>query len=278
MVAGIAPTAAYTLLIAGGSLLAMGICAVVFLPDVRPVGFAKEFVRTDWKYLGVAWLVTDGVNRVAHKFHADQTFTWLIYRIEGALVASVQTIASVPLTVFFTGAYLIGLPTITLFTYFKVKAHDEREARRYAVGYVSLVLLAVPFFIFIPVGIPSLYAPIGVEPLVFNVSPIIKHGMFATDTMVKAFPSLHTGLSALAALYARKASRRYAVFAFGLASTIVFSTFYLGIHWFIDALFALVLVGIAYVISRRLSPERVLPVPDFFGLRPNILNPERDTE
>ncbi|WP_160133096.1 phosphatase PAP2 family protein [Halococcus salsus] len=278
MVPAVPPAMAYTLLVATGSILALVGCAAVFLPDRRPVAFAKELVRTDWKYLGVAWLVTAGVNEVAHQFHAPGTFTWVIYEVEGSLVANVQTIANPALTAFFVAIYLIGLPTIVLFTYFKVKAHDEHESRRYALGYLTLVSLAVPFFIFVPVGIPSLYAPAEVRPLAFGVDPVITAGMFATDTMVKALPSLHTGLAALAVLYARKASRRYTVFATGLAATVVFSTFYLGIHWFVDAAFALVLVGVAYVISRRVDPERVLPVPDFFGLRPKVLSPDRETE
>ncbi len=278
MVPVIPLTTEYMLFVTLASAVTMILGAVVFLPHLRPVGFAKEFLRTDWKYLGVAWIVTAGVNAAAHRFHADRTFTWLIYELEGSVVAAFQTVASVPLTMFFTAAYLVGFPAIVLFTYFKVKAHDEREARRYALAYVVLVLLALPFFIFVPVGIPALYAPVDIRPLIFNLSPIIQAGMLATDTMVKAFPSLHTGLSVLAALYARKADSRYAATAFVLASTIVLSTFYLGIHWLTDAVFAIVLVGIAYWVSRRIDPERVLPVPAFFGLRPDVLSPDRDTE
>jgi hypothetical protein len=278
MVLAVSQATAYTLFVALASLVAMGVSAVVFLPRLDPVAFVKELLQTDWKYLGVAWIVTAGVNAVAHQFHADRTFTSVIYGLEGAVVAAFQTVASIPLTVFFTAAYLIGFPTIVLFTYFKLKAHDEREARRYALAYVVLVLLAVPFFVFFPVGIPALYAPVDIKPLIFQVSPIIRAGMLATDTMVKAFPSLHTGLSVLAALYARKANERYAATAFALAGVIVLSTFYLGIHWLTDAAFAVVLVGVAYVISRRIDPERVLPVPAFFGLRPDVLSPDRDTE
>jgi hypothetical protein len=278
MVLAVSQATAYTLFVALASLVAMGVSAVVFLPRLDPVAFVKELLQTDWKYLGVAWIVTAGVNAVAHQFHADRTFTSVIYGLEGAVVAAFQTVASIPLTVFFTAAYLIGFPTIVLFTYFKLKAHDEREARRYALAYVVLVLLAVPFFVFFPVGIPALYAPVDVRPLIFNLSPIIRAGMLATDTMVKAFPSLHTGLSVLAALYARKASERYAATALILAGVIVLSTFYLGIHWLTDAAFAVVLVGVAYVISRRIDPERVLPVPAFFGLRPDVLSPDRDSE
>ena len=271
------PTA-YTLSVALGSLLAMGVAAIVFLPRLDPVGFVKEFLRTDWKYLGVAWIVTNLVNTIAHRFHADRTFTWLIYEFEGPVVAAFQSVTSEPLTLLFTAAYLVGFPTIVLFTYFKLKAHDEREARRYALAYVVLVLLAVPFFVFVPVGIPALYPAVAVRPLIFDVSPIIRAGMLATDTMVKAFPSLHTGLSVLAALYARKAGPRYAATALALAGLIVLSTFYLGIHWITDAAFAVVLVGVAYWVSRRVDPERVLPVPALGGLRPAFLSPDRDTE
>jgi hypothetical protein len=278
MVLAVSQTTAYTLFVALASLISIGVAAVVFLPRLHPVTFIKEFLHTDWKYLGVAWLVTNGVNAVAHRFHADRTFTRLIYGLEGTVVAAFQTIASTPLTVFFTAAYLVGFPTIVLFTYFKLKAHDEREARRYALAYVVLVLLAVPFFVFFPVGIPALYAPVDIEPLIFQLSPVIRAGMLATDTMVKAFPSLHTGLSVLAALYARKADEKYAATAFALAGVIVFSTFYLGIHWLTDAGFAVVLVAIAYVISRRIDPDRVLPVPAVFGLRPKFLSPDQDTE
>ncbi|WP_049999233.1 phosphatase PAP2 family protein [Halococcus sediminicola] len=274
----VSTTTAYTLSVALASFFVMGVGAVVFLPRLDPVGFLKEFLRTDWKYLGVAWLVTNGVNTVAHRFHAEQTFTWLVYEFEGPVVAAFQSVANEPLTLLFTAAYLVGFPTIVLFTYFKLKAHDEREARRYALAYVVLVLLAVPFFVFVPVGIPALYPAVAVQPLIFDVSPVIRAGMLATDTMVKAFPSLHTGLSVLAALYARKAGVRYAATAGALAALIVFSTFYLGIHWLTDAAFAVVLVGIAYWVSRNVAPERVLPVPAFGGLRPAFLGPDRESE
>ncbi|HET7324205.1 MAG TPA: phosphatase PAP2 family protein, partial [Halococcus sp.] len=261
MVPVLPATTEYMLLVVVASLITMGVCTLAFMPRLRPVAFVKGLVYTDWKYIGVAWIVTAGVNALAHQFHAPQTFTWIIYELEGATVGAFQTIASPFLTTFFTAVYLAGLPTIVLFTYFKLKAHDEREARRYALGYVALVLLALPFFIFIPVGIPALYAPVDIKPLVFTLSPVIQTGMLATDTMVKAFPSLHTGLSVLAALYARKADQKYAIAASVFAGTIVLSTFYLGIHWLSDAVFAVVLVWVAYRISRRIDPEWVFPVP-----------------
>ncbi|PSP74621.1 hypothetical protein BRC86_05530, partial [Halobacteriales archaeon QS_3_64_16] len=102
------------------------------------------------------------------------------------------------------------------------------------------------------------YLP-GVEALLYDLHPVIRAGIAATDTLVKAFPSLHAGLSILAALYARKAGRRYAYTAGALAVGITLSTLYLGIHWLSDIAFVLALVGLAYWLSRQLDPAALDP-------------------
>lgn len=126
MVPVVSPMTAYTLSIALASLVAMGVGAVVFLPRFRPIAFVTGLVRTDWKYPGVAWVVTAGVN--------------------------------------------------------------------------------------------------------------------------------------------------------ALAGVIVISTFYLGIHWLTDTAFAVVLVGVAYWVSRQIDPDAVLPVPVVGRLRPPSRSQKRDAE
>lgn len=252
------PGTLFTLLVAIPSLLAFLVGKWVFLPEASPRSIVRSFLRTDWKYLGVAWGTTYVVNTLAMHFHVSHTFTSTIYDIEGATVAAFQGTTATPLTVLFTAVYLVGFPFLVLFTYFKLKAHDPEEAYRYAMAYVCMVLLAVPFFILFPVKITSLYL-YQVEPLMYELSPVIQQGIYATDTLVKAFPSLHTGLSVLAALYARKADAAYASTAAVLAVAIVLSTLYLGIHWLTDLIFALVLVGPAYYASRRID-DPVRPV------------------
>lgn len=252
MLSTIPPGTLFSLLVAIPSLFAFLLGKRIFLPDARPSSIATDFLRIDWKYLGIAWGVTYVVNTLAMHFHVSRTFTSTIYDIEGATVAVFQAIASTPLTVLFTTIYLVGFPFVVLFTYFKLKAHDEEEAYRYALAYICLVLLAVPFFILTPVKITGLYL-LQVEPLMYKLSPVIQHGIYATDTLVKAFPSLHAGLSVLAALYARKTDLTYAYTVAVLSSAIVFSTLYLGVHWLTDAAFSMVLVGLAYYVSRRIS-------------------------
>lgn len=245
----------FTLLVAVPSVAAMLVGKRLFIPELRFRDLLREFLRTDWKYLGVAWAVTELVNTLALHFHAPRTFTDSIYAVEGATVVAFQAVTVVPLTVLATAVYLVGFPFVVLFTYFKLKAHDEEEAHRYALAYVLVVVSAVPFFLLFPVKVSSLYLST-VEPLMYELSPAIQYGIFSTDTLVKAFPSLHAGLSVLAAVYARKADARYAYTVGTLAVAIVLSTLYLGIHWVTDLAFAVVLVWVAYRLSRRVSDPR----------------------
>ena len=262
MASALPPGTLFTLLVAVPSLLAFLVGKYVFLPTASPRAIVQDFLRTDWKYLGVAWSVTYLVNNLAMHFHASNTFTSTIYEIEGATVAAFQANTATPLTILFTAIYLVGFPFVVLFTYFKLKAHDEEEAYRYAMAYVCLVVLAVPFFILFPVKITSLYL-LQVEPLMYELSPIIQQGIYATDTLVKAFPSLHTGLSLLAALYARKAGVAYGATVAVLAVGIVFSTLYLGIHWLTDIVFAIVLVALANYVARRIDdPWKTISLPE----------------
>lgn len=245
------PHLQYVVFIAVSSALALTIGALVYLPRGERLGMIREFVTTDWKYLGVAWVVTVGINNLA-KFHVEETFTASVHELEGSTVAVFQTVTSEPLTILFGVIYLVGFPFIVLFTYFKLKVHEPEQARRYAMAYVCLVLIAAPFFLLFPVHVVG-YEVASVEPLLYEFHPVIQAGAGATDTLMKAFPSLHTGLSVLAAVYAQKTDRRYARMAGVLAVAIVVSTFYLGIHWLSDAGIAVVMVGIAYWISQTVD-------------------------
>ncbi|USZ68571.1 phosphatase PAP2 family protein [Halorussus salilacus] len=245
----------FNLLVAVPTVAALLAGKRVFIPDQRLGTLFAEFVRSDWKYLGAAAAVTQVVNALALHFHAPRTFTGAVYAVEGATVAAFQAVATPPLTYVATVIYLVGFPFIVLLTYFVLKARAEEEARRYALAYVLTVVSSVPFFLLFPVKVSSLYLS-GVEPLMYQLSPAIRYGIYGTDTLVKAFPSLHTGLSVLAALYARKADAGYARAMAALAFAIVLSTLYLGIHWLADAAFAGLLVAGAYLVSQRVAEPR----------------------
>jgi len=249
----------FTLFMLVSTVTALAVGFRVFLPDTDLRTTVVGFLRTDWKYLGVAWVITAGVNEAAHRFHANRIYTDAVHAAEGSLVLAFQAITTPSLTVVMSALYLVGFPFLVLFTYFAVKARNPGEARRYALAYACLTLSALPFFLLFPVGITAQYLP-AVSPLMYDLHPVIRTGIAATDTLVKAFPSLHAGLSILAALYARKAGPRYERVAWVLAVGITLSTLYLGIHWLSDIVAVLVLVAIAYVVSRRVDPVALDPL------------------
>lgn len=248
MTTPIPPVVQFAVIVAGGTVMAVGLAARIFLSAQGVIGIGKEFLTEDWKYLGIAWLVTQAVNRLA-KYNTAATYTDLIYDIEGETVAIFQLWTHPLLTLFFTAVYFVAFPTVVLFTYYAVKANSKRQARRYVVGYLCLVGLATPFFIFFPVAVAAARAD--VLPLIYDIHPIVVAGTLSTDTLLKAFPSLHTGLSVLAILYARKATTAYFHSAVLIGILVIISTFYGGIHWISDAAFAAVLAGVAYVLSQR---------------------------
>lgn len=248
----------FTLFMLVSTIAALVVGFRVFLPETPLRDVLVGFLRTDWKYLGVAWLVTAGVNEAAHRFHANRVYTGAVHAAEGSVVLWFQAITAPSLTVVMSALYLVGFPFLVLFTYFAVKARDRAEARRYALAYACLTLSSLPFFLLVPVGITAHYLP-AVSPLLYDLHPVIGAGIAVTDTLVKAFPSLHAGLSILAALYARKATPRYARVAWGLAVGITLSTLYLGIHWLSDIAFVLVLVALSYLLSRHVDPVALNP-------------------
>ncbi|WP_435358941.1 phosphatase PAP2 family protein [Haloarchaeobius sp. DFWS5] len=255
----LSPGTMFSLLVAVPTLLTFALGFRLFVPDTSPRRFVKQLLTTDWKYLGLAWVVTFGVNTLAHHFYAGRAYTNVIYNLEGTTVMAFQSFTWEPLTYAMTFVYLILFPFVTLFSYWKIKAHDPEQARRYCAAYAMLVLMALPYFLAFPVAVTSDYlghtASGGrvMHALMYDLDPIITQGITSTDTLVKAFPSLHTGISALAAVYSRYSTKTYARLTGFLTVCIMFSTFYLGVHWLTDAAFALVLVGIAFYASQRIA-------------------------
>ena len=68
------------------------------------------------------------------------------------------------------------------------------------------------------------------------------------------FPSLHTSMSVTLALIAvRSKSRLFGQIVSVCAGIIVFSIFYLGIHWFLDAVAGTLLALISVKLARHLT-------------------------
>ncbi|XID93632.1 phosphatase PAP2 family protein [Paenibacillaceae bacterium WGS1546] len=109
-------------------------------------------------------------------------------------------------------------------------------------------LAAVPFYLFVPVNEVWYVVP-EVRFLMLDAYPSFEEEYRALSGLNNCFPSLHTSLSVtLAILASRSGIRRWAVFNWINASVIIFSIFYLGIHWFSDMVAGVALAALsAYV-------------------------------
>jgi len=155
---------------------------------------------------------------------------------EGAWQASLQSaVESDVLTAICAVFYLVlfqatMIASVGIYTY-------KRDLKLYYAFCIALMLnylLAVPFYVFVPVN-EAWYAHSQIRFLMLDAFPAFEQEYRALSGLNNCFPSLHTSLSVTLALLAGKSGiRRWAVFAWINAGVIVFSIFYLGIHWFTD--------------------------------------------
>jgi len=94
--------------------------------------------------------------------------------------------------------------------------------------------IAVPMFLFVPVDEAWSVAP-NIHFLLLETFPTFEAQYRHLSGLNNCFPSLHTSISVTMALVAaRSGNRRWTWFAAANAAIILFSIFYLGIHWFTD--------------------------------------------
>lgn len=114
-------------------------------------------------------------------------------------------------------------------------------------------LIAVPFYLFVPVN-EAWSVDSNVQFLMLDVFPRFETEYRHLSGLDNCFPSLHTSISVtMALLAARSGNRRWAIFAGASAAIIVFSIFYLGIHWFSDMIAGLCLAGTAAAIGLKVG-------------------------
>lgn len=178
--------------------------------------------------------------------HLGQELSWalgwnitgLIYSIEGEFVAFVQSYATPLLTEFFSLVYLYGYAFLVAFpVVLYVLSTDVTPVRKTLVAYaINYGLGLVLYTLFISYG-PRNLLPDAVQPLLYSTRPEAQLLVSTINTNTNVFPSLHTSLSVTVALLARRTRSDYPVWywiAVPLASSIVLSTLYLGIHWLVD--------------------------------------------
>ncbi|GAB7386520.1 hypothetical protein BSNK01_03550 [Bacillaceae bacterium] len=194
-------------------------------------------------------------------------FTPLIHRFEGDIVYGIQELfRNDILTFVLTYFYIVIFTSLMIASL--IVYHHERDCRSfYALFYGIMInyMIAVPFYLFFPVNEVWYHHP-KVEFLIPEVYPAFENEYRALSGLNNCFPSLHTSLSLTMAIIAmRSTNRRLARFVTFSAGVIVFSIFYLGIHWLSDAvagsLLALFAGNFALKLSENSAPLSTLPIP-----------------
>lgn len=194
-------------------------------------------------YIAVV-LVVSSIVGMASKQSPYPLRTDLMYALEGNAVAVLQPDPNLLLTTLFVVVYLLVYPALLLATYISLKyRHGRSRALDYVTTYTTLLLVSMPFFYFVPVGVTGYYLQ-GVEPVLYESTGPIQTFMKNVDTLQKAFPSLHAGLAGTAALYAPRGYKRL---SWAITGAILASTVYLGIHWLTDLVVGLALAYGCYL-------------------------------
>ncbi|QJD81819.1 phosphatase PAP2 family protein [Cohnella herbarum] len=155
---------------------------------------------------------------------------------EGSWQAWLQTnLQSEALTAICAVFYLVMFQSVMIASV-GIYTHHKNMKLYYAFCIAILInyFFAVPFYLFVPVNEVWFVHP-QVRFLLPDVFPAFEQEYRSLSGLNNCFPSLHTSISVTLALLASKSGiRRWAIFAWINAIVIIFSIFYLGIHWFTD--------------------------------------------
>ncbi|MHC3439659.1 phosphatase PAP2 family protein [Natrialbaceae archaeon A-gly3] len=182
--------------------------------------------------------------------------TWTIYELEGQFIVWIQSLATPPVTAYFSFMYIYGYVFLLVFpivAYFALA--DTRPLRLLFASYTfNYVLGLVCYTLVIAYG-PRNVMPEFVSPLLYESYPHYQHLTRQVNRNVNVFPSLHTSLAATAAILAyrtRDTYPRWTPVATVLAVSIAVSTMYLGIHWAVDVVAGVALASASVVLADRL--------------------------
>lgn len=194
--------------------------------------------------------------QIEEKLHITYDFTPHIFAIEGHFVQAVQHLFYSPwlspIIVFF---YIFMLQAV-LAASLGVYLLDNNRMILYATCYAIIMnyAIAIPFYLFFPVNEVWSYAPAGVRFVMLDVFPRFEEEYRPLSGINNCFPSLHTSISVTTALLAyRSGNRRWMTITTISAVVIVFSIFYLGIHWLTDMIGGTLLAILSVTVGVRLA-------------------------
>lgn len=213
------------------------------------IGFLPFFVSAFFVYMLVQSQYT-----IIKVFGLDinTNYTKYIMMIEGDIVHHFQSFATPTLTIIMGFVYLMIFSFLLIFTFvILIYTKNLTTLEEFTIAYIITYLVAFPFYIYFPVTVTG-HALSNVEPLLYNLSPIIDEGVRVVDPFLdNDFPSLHAAQSTIALLIVvfRTNLTRFKLFTIISTIAILFSTLYLGIHWISDLVAGCLLALLSYYIA-----------------------------
>lgn len=228
-------------------------------PWTAVIALAGEFVKS--KKFTLLFLLMIGVLLINNyelawensmAYSAD--FTPWIMKLEGHFTAHVQNLIHMPwitgITSFF---YLVVFQALILASLF-IYAGEQKNVFLYGTCFAVIInyLIAIPFYLLFPVNEAWSYLPAGVSFRMLEAFPNFNTLYRPLSGIDNCFPSLHTSISVTMAILAiRSGNRRWAIVTSLSAAIIVYSIFYLGIHWLTDMVGGVILAALASTLGLR---------------------------
>lgn len=218
-------------------------------------------LRTIAPYVGATMLVLlfkrfTHYQRLELSYALDWDITEEIYAVEGLFVAHLQAIIPDALIGFFSAMYMFGFPYLlvtALALYFLLPT--QRRFKELLIAYALNAAVGSLFYtLFIAYG-PRNHLS-SVSGLMYEFYPQTQELTAEVSANTNVFPSLHTSLVVIVALFAWRSRRvypRWFSIASAVATLVIVSTMYLGIHWLVD-----VLAGVVLGIWCVLAAERLV--------------------
>ncbi|MEW9668412.1 phosphatase PAP2 family protein [Ammoniphilus sp. 3BR4] len=230
----------------------------------NPLVSVMEFVKAIftkkiliWHFLALlVVLVLNKIQQIIEKeMKGVGDFTPWVYGIEGNIVLYIQHFFQNDVLTYVLTYFYIIVFTALMFVSFIVYHAYQEDKSFYALFYGIMInyLIAIPFYLFFPVN-EVWYYQSRVEFLIPQVYPNFEHEYRVLSGLNNCFPSLHTSLSVTMAFIAlRSGIPRMGMLFISCAGIIVFSIFYLGIHWVLDMMAGVGLGLMAAAFALRLS-------------------------
>ena len=242
--------------------LAIGLYAFADLRKL-PMKTIIRGIKNNWKYVLVLILILlavyiENITNEAITALGVNDYTHLIYQLSfnGAVVWAVQNgLRSNFLDWTFIFIYLYSYIFLLLFTPLMYMVRDDRKRmREYTLAFAINYAVLIPFYIFFAVRTPGYFALSPAQPILYSQPNLIKF-ISAFDPLDNCFPSGHvsgpvTIFLLLLPLRKNKMYKLFAYFILAMCILIGLSVLYLGIHWFIDIIFGILLAIFAVWLVR----------------------------